>query len=252
MDVTGTQLKSLNLHNNRLQAVPDLQVVGQTLFWLKVADNPIIESPEDFIGLYVLETLNAHWTTLSLPNSTYIQATLKQAYLFGNNLQNTDLQNTLLSKYTNLTYLDIESNLLSEFPYAPEIAGSLKTLNMRQNMFSTFPNVSYIFALEVLLLGHSTQMSHIPNGSFTGMNSLYHLEMGSNALVEFPDLTGLEGSLKTLIMNDNKISVLPAGRLANMHALINIDLKQNLLVEVPDLTNVGLTNLKVTYIGALY
>ena len=231
---------------NYLETVPKLQVIGGTLKILNLSKNKKMkESPDDYEDLTVLQNLNAHWTCLPLPNSSWVQDTLEEAILYSNFIGDKIISKSVLSKYTKLQTLHLMFNSLQEFPYARLLGGTLKYLHLSLNKFSTFPNVSYLYSLETLVLRDSLHMNNISDGSFIGMNKLADLDLESNELVKFPDLTGLEGSLQILTINNNKISVLPPERLANMSKLVNLDLRNNLLVSILDLSYVGLTSIQV-------
>jgi len=169
-----------------------------------------------------------------------------------------DLELTVFPKgvlrFSELTYLNLSENQLSELPESigvlvnlealklydnqlseiPESIGdltNLKRLNLSDNQLSELPeSIGKLINLEALNL-YANQLSEIP-GSIGDLTNLKILDLSDNQLSEIPGSIGGLVKLKRLFLYDNQLSELTEsiGGLVNLKTL---NLFNNQLSELP-------------------
>jgi len=161
----------------------------------------------------------------------------------------------LLTRFTNLKYLDISSNMITELP--SYLCGcplqtliaknnrlsekslpsdfnnltNLKELNLSGNRFNNFPLQVLDFAhIKYLYLG-GNKISDIPR-DVKKLQNLQVLSMGGNLLTEVPMTLGQLKQLTALVLSDNQLVSLPSA-IANLKHLKSLLLHKNKLKTLP-------------------
>lgn len=126
-----------------------------------------------------------------------------------------------------LEYLDLEHNLLKEFPKALETLNRLRYLYLTSNeigeMDMTMPNT-----LRVLSLA-ANNFTSIPSNSLQTCTDLSYLNMGYNKIAEIEEncFADWGGQLQTLLLRNNKITRLNYGSFNGLETIKEISLSFN-------------------------
>jgi|UniRef100_A0A7V3RDY0 Leucine-rich repeat (LRR) protein/fibronectin type 3 domain-containing protein len=206
-------LQVLDLSSNSVKDVTPLKGIGQSLLSLDISYNPIPASQLGFIQ---------SWTQLH------------NLGMGGFNLKNSEI--TFLSKFTNLTSLDLGFNRISNITPLASLT-SLQSLFLYSNLISDVSPLSNLKNLEWLNIGSNLISDVSPIG---GLKKLTFLDLSLNRISNISPLTDLS-NLETLDLNFNRITLNYTPTFASMLHLLWIMLDSNeisnfsILSTAPDL-----------------
>ncbi len=204
-----TALRSIDLTNNSLTALPDSIGSLALLENLTVAANKLAQLPSSIGGLANLRLLRAQQNEL-----TALPAQLGQLAL--------------------LNRLNVGYNALAELPAELGDCAKLEYLLASGNMLTALPgtlrkltNLRYIYFDDNML-------AELPADMLGGMGQLLELRLQFNRLSSLPESLVACTQLRYLLVRSNLLAALPAavGKLAN---LTDLHLSNNLLTSLPDL-----------------
>lgn len=213
-------LTTLDVHDNRLQSLPQAVGALQELRQLRLSHNQLSALPLELFSLPLLYSLT----------------------LQHNLLESLPLQ---LGQLLSLTELDVSSNRLKELPAALGDLRALTTLNMQHNQLSALPDsLGRLSNLRVLECSNN-QLTDLPS-SLVQLTSLEQLFIRQNRLHVLPALP--TQSLKELYLADNQITALPSDLLCGLVLLSSLELRGNKITALPEealpstLTRLDLSN----------
>lgn len=205
--------------------------------------NALQLSPETVITVAMMEGLvELDLSNQDIGNLEGIQhaANLTTLNLSGNKLSELTSGSslTLLSELSELTYLDLSRNSLTNVPLQTILQDlhQLEYLNVSHNLLSLTVSYNQIFA-------HMQQLSWL-DLSFNSINNLASLlEVNSIKSLAIDNISSIDYSTLQQLTQLEELSIANNGLtdadMAELHALTNLtalDLSENLLLEVPDLS----------------
>ncbi len=240
---TKADEKQLSLMGFRLSALPPEIFAFHKVTSLDLADNCLIELPEEVLKMKSLRWLLLEGNRLSsIPSKIYLLENLTVLNLRNNQFSQLPLEIGFLFS---LEALDVGQNLLSTLPPQMNRLKKLKTLDISSNRFETFPEVVVeLFALKALYASNN-QLSWLPIG--LGFRAdLEQLDLSHNHLTGIPEIVVLcLPHLRMFNLMDNQITALPKG-MSNMHSLRALYIQGNQIAELPSdfakLVNVTLSH----------
>ena len=194
-------LTKLILANNSLQVLPTTVFAGlMSLAFLDLRNNYVVQLQSNMFS--------------------DLRTSLTALLISDNRITTGGLQSGVLSRFDQLTRLEIEDNLLTRWP-SEMLAGSttIAELSLAGNRITTFPK-----------------------GSFDGLQQLVKLHLGRNDIAAletgtFRNLT----SLRELDLSGNRLRNLNGNMLEGLDSLMKLDLSVNQLSEL------SLSTLSVSY-----
>mmetsp|Transcript_31254 Transcript_31254/g.93807 ORF Transcript_31254/g.93807 Transcript_31254/m.93807 type:complete len:1472 (-) Transcript_31254:63-4478(-) len=244
-------LTTIDLHNNKLKALPESidRIAG--LVVLDVADNRLDSDARDypipegfFVSCTELRHLNlANNRLRRLPPQIAAAVQLQTLILSGNPLGDCPLRTVL--QLTALDSLDLSNTGRSVSGLPDELAralASLRSLNLAKNKLECVPlGVAGLPALERLDLGDNA-IATLPD-SMTGCSRLQVLVLSRNRIESIPEwFLQAMPQLRRLYVNRNRLLSIPA-RIGRLLQLEQLFLARNNLTELPQELFTGCRNL---------
>ncbi|KAM4593563.1 malignant fibrous histiocytoma-amplified sequence 1 isoform 3-T3 [Odontesthes bonariensis] len=128
----------------------------------------------------------------------------------GVDLQRNKLKRVVgISKFTNLTELNLSRNKIIEFPQEMHKMHKLETLYMNQNKIRLIPEgiFPHLIKLKFLKLG-TNRLAKLPS-DISQCTSIHYLDLSKNCLQDIQPLAGLP-KLKVLLVERNQLRELPS------------------------------------------
>ncbi len=222
-------LQVLDLSSNKINNVLPLKDIGQSMLNLDISYNPIPVSQLDFIK---------SWTQLH------------NLGISGFDLNNSQI--TFLSKFTDLTSLDLGFNRISNLTPLASLT-SLQKLFLYSNMISDLSPLSNLSNLEWLNAGNNL-ISNV--GPLSNLNKLTFLDLNMNKISDISPLLGLS-NLQILNLSFNKITLSYTPTFTKMLHLVWLLLDSNSLTSInilstaPDIWLLDLSSNNISDISPL-
>jgi len=192
-------LQFLDLSSNAIKDVTPLEGIGQSLLSLDISYNPIPVSQLGFIE---------KWTQLH------------NLGMSGFNLSNSEI--TFLSKFTNLTSLDLGFNEISNITPLASLTG-LRELFLYSNMIKDISPLANLKSLEWLNAGANMISDLLP---LSNLDKLRFLDLELNQISDISPLVNLS-NLEILNLNFNNITLKYMPSLSKMLHLLWLMLDSN-------------------------
>ena len=194
-------LEELWLDNNRISDITPLS--GLTNLWfLDLTGNPVTDwSPVDHVAQMPGHYSNA--TTIIESDYIVIRGqrfSVEETELVLNFMDLTDADITPLRYMTNLRYLELEANQITDLSPLADLA-YLKVLSLNHNQISDLSPLAGLVGLEILWLGDN-QISDV--SPLAGLTNLTELWLMANQISDVSPLASLE-HITLLILADNPI-----------------------------------------------
>ncbi|XP_070511953.1 leucine-rich repeat-containing protein 40 isoform X2 [Cardiocondyla obscurior] len=223
-----TELSTLELHNNLLEALPPEIGSLQKLKKINLSDNKLQNLPRQFFMLDELCELyikNNHISTLGPEIGDLVM--LIHMDLSCNSLSELPIGMGYLVR---LETLNLCHNTIKELP--PDITSmrSLKSLDVSFNQLETLPPLGELRKVERIMF-QSNNLQEFPD--ISGCSALTVLHLDNNNIPEIdPQRLEAVGHLKKLTLQSNKVEVIPEEiiKLINLEVL---DLSDNNLSLIP-------------------
>ena len=234
----GLQVRTLDLSDLGLVSVDPAAFSGFNSLLLSkliLANNTLKTLPATvFAGLTSLEVLDLRNNYIAgLRKNTFsdLRSSLTSLFLSNNVITNGGLPDGLLSRFDQLTSLEIEDNLLTRLP-ATMLVGStnIAELSLAGNRITTFTGDSFSSLQRLVKLQlDRNDIVALTTGTFRSLTSLRELDLSGNRLLHLYDesLEGLD-SLMTLNLSVNQLSNLTVNVLLPLTRLKSLDLSHNL------------------------
>jgi len=224
-----TKLKSLDLSNNRLTALPAEigRLTALTELWLN--GNDLSALPPQFGSLTALTTLWLHNNGLAmLPPEFGCLKALTTLWLHNNNLTVLPPE---IGRMTALDLLSLHYNGLTALPADIGRLTALRALWLHNNSLTALPpEIGQLTALTVLSLHNNSLTALLPEiGRLTALSTLF---LNNNSLKTLPPEIGCLTALKAVWLNDNKLTLLPP-EIGRLTALTELWLNGNALTALP-------------------
>ncbi len=224
-----TNLRSLNLRNNKLSTLPDGLAQLRNLYSLNLSSNELTFLPEGLAQLKKLQSLNLSSNKLTSLSDELVELA---------NLHSLDLSalrlNTWpvwLGKLTKLQSLDLSFNNLGWLPKGLGELANLQHLGLGGLKLSTLPEwLGGLTNLQSLYL-RSNSLRTLPEwlGQLT---SLHSLNINRNDFSTLPEWMAQLMHLKSLDVGFNNLSILPEW-LEQLTSLESLDISRNHLIILP-------------------
>ena len=220
-----TNLKKLDLHQNKLTSVP--KGLPATLQYADFRSNDI-----RFVGKLSFNGLTS----------------LAELHLDGNNIENQGISHLAFDGTRNLEVLVLSSNKLKQFP--ENLPESLQVLQLENNQIKVISKTATrrLRNLKNLDLSQNVIVqTQIGMGAIAALTSLEELDFSRNQLTEIP--VGLSENIEVLMLSENKIEFIYSdsdsthGSLKALRSLKRVDLSSNRLKSVED-SSFSFLNLK--------
>jgi len=173
---------------------------------------------------------------------------LEELYLRDNDIVSVPI--TVLKNFNNLKYLDLSSNLFTEFPDSMGCLTNLEWLNLAFNEFNEAipPDFGLLENLETLKLRKSKISGPIPI-EMANMTSLKILDLSENELTSFPNTLCQIESLENLDLSVNELNdFIPVeiGNLINLKELklLHSGVRGEIPPEIGNLISLELLNIR--------
>ena len=276
-----SQLKILNLHNNRITVINNINLLND-LDSLDLAKNLLTSLGADLNFELTISTLTRLSRLLlydnlltSLPK---LRGGLLEVDLSGNSIQLLSLNETVsFSELTRLERLRISSNIIFlrgdlDFFRCPRTImelslsnteirvlnessftgySSLVVLDLSQNHLSFIEN--YIFAHQTSLKYldvSKNRLSSIEDFAFTELINLQELDLHDNLITQISPIIFVKcTALQKLFLNMNQISVLAAGLFSSLSHLKTLSLSSNQLTSISSGVFGGFADLEFLYLS---
>lgn len=225
-----TQIRSLNLANNRLASLPDWLTRCNKLEVINLSSNNLTYAPDTLFELTKIRVLDLSENRIeTIPESLGRLAHLQTLGLYRNHLRS--LPKTV-GRLTQLRSLRVGSNGLIHLPESLGDLKQLDTLSLFFNGLTTLPEtVSELDQLKTLDL-YGNKLSMVPN-CLRGLTNLQDLDLGGNHLAVLPEWLGELICLETLNLAKNQLTRLPES-LTKLSALTKLFLHENPKLGLPD------------------
>lgn len=180
---------------------------AESIVWLRLSRNPMIELPLDFIqSCTTLRELHlTHMSMKKVPQSIRHSHTLQRLHLSSNCIR--DLDDASLDRLTGLASLSLQNNRLEKLPWHFPRLRQLLELDISNNKFKTFPLV------------------------VTQLESLRDLNISFNMITEFPEEIGKMKTLETFFIVGNQFSKFP-DEATGMTSLRLLDCRRNAISDL--------------------
>jgi Leucine-rich repeat (LRR) protein len=142
------------------------------------------------------------------------------------------------STYSMLSHLDLSKNALTSLPYSLRyFSPNLTFINLNSNALSQLPSaLSKLPTLQVLLIANNV-LDDIPQEAFQSLTMLSHLDLSNNRITSLPDSISSCLRLKTLVLGSvyggNRIQSLDNVTWELLTELREVDLSCNMLKAIP-------------------
>ena len=181
----GTQLRVLNIRQNKLNIAPDLAVVSGTIKHLDFRSNPLNLFPDFTLHVDGITLLVANNTKAMTGTASQI-CHISSFYWIASNLQSIP---DISCESSNLHYLQLINNDINEncdFAALETISSSLKSLGLKTNKFTKFPDLpkNVRSNLRNLWLADN-RITVVSEEAITGYN-LYGLTLEDNRITAIP------------------------------------------------------------------
>jgi adenylate cyclase len=180
---------------------------ADSIVWLKLSRNPMIELPLDFIQSCVIlcELHLTHMSMKKVPQGIRHSTTLQCLHLSSNCIR--DLNDASLDRITGRASLSLHNNRLEKLPSHFPRLRQLLELDISNNKFETFPTI------------------------VTQLESLRDLSVSFNTITEFPEEIGKMKTLETFFIVRNQFSKFP-NEAAGMASLRLLDCRRNAITDL--------------------
>lgn len=212
-----TQLESLRLDENQLQALPAEVGGWMRLKHFSAAHNQLVTLPAEMSRWLNLETLNLRFNKLAALPDTSQWSKLRKLWLAHNALRSLDVGGML-----SLEELDLLGNSVGEIPEDLALCTSLKHLLLGQNNIKAVPpellaNLSELRSLDL----YKNKIEALP-AEVGNCTAIRRLSLSSNNLRDLPSEIGNCADMQELYVSNNpKLSKIPEslGHLATLREL---------------------------------
>uniref|UniRef100_A0A8C4T4S1 Podocan like 1 n=1 Tax=Erpetoichthys calabaricus TaxID=27687 RepID=A0A8C4T4S1_ERPCA len=226
-----TQLKTLNLHNNRLSSagLPDeaLLYLGN-LQYIYLASNRLTIAPRILPRALRIVDMAANTLEEIFPLTFGEKPHLKSVYLHDNKLQSSGLPDSLFNGSDSVSTLILSNNLLSVAPrYLPL---GLNRLHLQNNQISWIPKETFSQQLqlrELYLQNNRLTDPGLEPSTFSKLRSLEYLDLSMNNLTHIP--VGLPANIVILHLGKNRISSVSEAGVSGIRNLEYLLLQNNVL-----------------------
>lgn len=165
----------------------------------------------------------------SVPNSLITNVT-EYAYIYTNKI--TSINSLVDFLNSNVSYLDLTNNLLTTFPYLPNIQLKLTTLVLKTNRIS-FINTAYLQILTNLIVLRLEQ-NYLTSFPDVNLPSLMELYLGNNRLTELPWLPLLGQTVTYLGLFNNSLQSINPSTLLLYKNLASLNLPSTGITTLPN------------------
>lgn len=221
------QLRILDLSNNKLESLPDELCALHGLEKLNIGHNPIKQLPEQFGNLTNLDSLTIDHTHINQLPCTFKELSLS-TFIANNNTFNT-FPKELMHINTLTKVIIRKCRMRGELPPELENMTSLNELDVSLNYLNKI-SLSHLPLSLIILHAKSNKINEISVGNAN--RQLEVLDLQSNKLTKLPAEISLLSSLKILNLSNNKIKEIPE-ELFNVITLERIFISKNGISELP-------------------
>ncbi|XP_039626414.1 podocan-like [Polypterus senegalus] len=226
-----TELKTLNLHNNRLSSagLPDEALLSLgNLQYIYLASNRLTVAPRILPRALRIVDMAANTLEEIFPLTFGEKPHLKSVYLHDNKLQNSGLPDSLFNGSDSVSTLILSNNLLSVAPrYLPL---GLNRLHLQNNQISWIPKETFSQQLqlrELYLQNNRLTDPGLEPSTFSKLRSLEYLDLSMNNLTHIPE--GLPANIVILHLGKNRISSVSEAGVSGIRNLEYLLLQNNVL-----------------------
>ena len=250
-----TNLKSLNLTNNKLSEFPAVDSVASNLTILKLEQNKLTSTPiELFTSMHNLETCHLQYNKLRVFPVPTQPLAIRIFKLYGNDIP--AIQSDFARFYPNLSELRLQDNYIitlpDTFPSPIKILilhsnliqntgtslvnlPQLSKLNLERNDLNAWPDLTWSTYNIKHINMNSNNIISIPTDALIQASKLRIFSMSNNSLTVFPNITSTRDSLCKVDLQFNFIGNIPEDNLLPFSTSPVVQLRGNNLHTIPDL-----------------
>ncbi|CAH0546122.1 unnamed protein product [Brassicogethes aeneus] len=250
-DLSGNQIKFLDLRNSSVQSVKPKAFVGLIFMeHLSLGNNEISNIfPGSFSGVKKIKTLDLDNNKInSLSDGGFTELINLEKLQLQNN-QIAFMPTKAFTGLNNLVELNLQNNRISNVSAFSANLTNLKVLNLRENLITSLMGQEFYNLTSLRLLDLAWNKITIPSISINpepSGNSLVNLDLSHNQINKLnPDIFGTLQNLENLDLSFNNIAEVPQKTLQSLHNLRNLNISSNKLTVFQTGLYSGLPQLRV-------
>ncbi|KAF5270788.1 hypothetical protein FQA39_LY18871 [Lamprigera yunnana] len=248
--LTLPRLQWLYLRGNHIESLPDHKFESKLrLEKIDLGENDLRTLPRLLFNTSVyVRDLNLAFNDLNgLIAETFLGVSCRRIILSYNRIETIDY-NAFSGIESDLEYLDLDHNRISEFPPAISYLLSLKYLYLSSNSLTEVPDNAFANCCSTLkaISFSGNRMNRIPTEALRNCSKISHFNFAYNDIYDIEEYTFSEWgfNIETLILSNNHITNIKSETFFNLNKLKELSVSFNPLMYIDPKAFTGLNNLK--------